>query len=1578
MRRSISLSFASCCVSFFSLIGLSAAPAQAQACPDDTSCQFRTCRSPASAAPAQLWGELRPATTGALPATRDNTAFDEFGDPFNENNPFWMSLDIENGYIFTAINVGMQIWDARTNPASPTRTAVIGRASFPAWTTDPHEFYPVRDIDAPPGNDSIVAVALTREGGLAVFNTTSKTSPAARYGDTGKWTEQVYSAAINGVNYAFTANKFVGLLSYNLSAVAARTTLCTESTPSNTCGVYVGRLGSRQNFSYVDGVGNANGTAHWVVGSLAGSERGLQIWNVSNPSTPQLVVEALTTELAVHGVALWRQGSSYFLATRIVNGSGTQARIYNVSCMASGSCSTLGAPIWTATLPNGGAGLFVTHSETNGRHFVYFGDVDKCGSGLQHEWLYDVTNPGAPFDITPAPGQVGDQLTGYWGWYYRRNPTGFNSVMPRMGLFNGNYFYRAAFSIFDVHELTSGGPPTAAFTYTPNPPYAGQPVSFTDTSTGAPTDWTWTFQGGTPGSSTQENPTGVTFATPGSKQVSLNVENAFGQDTETQTVNVLDPTASVASASVTPNPALVCQPITFTANTVTGFPAPALSWVVRDGQGLTVASGGNVNPFVWSTVGVAAGNYTATVTAGNTSGTDTATSPTLTLAALPSLPAGGTFSPTAEAPANGFVQFHVVAAGATEWNWNFGDGNTTGWINDPVAGPNPTHAYDAVGTYTVSVQVRNCVEAARTSGTVQVQITQVTPLEASFSASNLFCTGNGCFANLNQSITFSDTSTGAPTNWDYDWNGDGTFEDANNTTPRTSHTYSTAGTYSPVLRIRKGAASATDTHPAIIVSGTGGGGNPPVVTVSGPSSGQTGANLTYTAGASNCTPQPASWTWTLPSGATATGSTNQSSITVSFSTVGSKTMTAVAGSGGCTGSSGLSGSKTTTITAPGGGGGGTLDAVFTVNPAAPNVGQSTAFDASTSTGGPTGFNWQFGDGSSGSGVQATHTYAQAGTYTVTLEVSKPDSSCSFNLCTDRATRQVVVGGGGGGGVTASFTATGASCTAFNCSAQAGQNVSLSSTSQGATTFEWVFGDGGTATGATVSHAWNQAGSFLVTLTARNAAGASSTSSKLFEITGVATSDRTVVVPWVANTTGAIDQVTDLYVTNPATTPMNLELTFRKRGPVGEDDPPVVNRTIPAKGTLIVSDAVDELFDRDNTYGYLVLVAKNATVDPVAVALNRTFQDDGGTYGQVIQGLPLGGISQLTSHDGTKMVLLGLHDTNERLSLLGLTNPYNSLLIYRMKFVDKNGVVISEPNTDFLLGAWGQKQFQPQELRNLFGIQGEDDFRVEITRVAGGTPFPYVDLVRLGTQDPSFVRASRTADGKVYLLCASSTPAFNNALFQSDLLLSNPSTQAMTVEVTYRNVGPNAVPLPTQNLTLQPNETMRVDNLVTELFGLSNNVGLLTLESDGVGGLFPMIQGETYQNSGPSTRYGLFMPARTEAEAASLGQSIYLSGLRQKDNEASTTLWLLNPAAELAVYDIIYRDKNGTELGRAIDFLNPAGAVRQVNPSFHPLPAGGVNEGFSIEINVKAGKLIAGGQVVINQSNDPAYVIGIRP
>jgi PKD repeat protein len=68
--------------------------------------------------------------------------------------------------------------------------------------------------------------------------------------------------------------------------------------------------------------------------------------------------------------------------------------------------------------------------------------------------------------------------------------------------------------------------PTAGFTYAPINPCEGDTVTFKDTSTLNPTSWNWTFSGGTPSSSTLQNPK-VVF-TWGGKKVSLVATNKFG------------------------------------------------------------------------------------------------------------------------------------------------------------------------------------------------------------------------------------------------------------------------------------------------------------------------------------------------------------------------------------------------------------------------------------------------------------------------------------------------------------------------------------------------------------------------------------------------------------------------------------------------------------------------------------------------------------------------------------------------------------------------------------------------------------------------------------------------------------------------------------------------------------------------------------------------------------------------------------------------------------------------------------------------------------------------------------------
>ena len=62
----------------------------------------------------------------------------------------------------------------------------------------------------------------------------------------------------------------------------------------------------------------------------------------------------------------------------------------------------------------------------------------------------------------------------------------------------------------------------------------GSSITFTDQSSNNPTSWNWTFSGGSPGSSTAQNPT-VTYNTAGTYTVTLVATNGNGNDTETKT-----------------------------------------------------------------------------------------------------------------------------------------------------------------------------------------------------------------------------------------------------------------------------------------------------------------------------------------------------------------------------------------------------------------------------------------------------------------------------------------------------------------------------------------------------------------------------------------------------------------------------------------------------------------------------------------------------------------------------------------------------------------------------------------------------------------------------------------------------------------------------------------------------------------------------------------------------------------------------------------------------------------------------------------------------------------------------------
>jgi PKD repeat protein len=1068
-------------------------PVAAQTC-DRTGCGWISCGTPASPVPSINWSSsLQPAET-SIPPSRDVTAFNEYTGQYSQN-PYFQAIDIENGWAFTAMDYGVKVWDIRSSPVPSSPTSYFSLGQF-LNGGDPNENKtPIQDVSLPAGNDSIGVVVGQGKIGTSIIDFSNKSMPSPLYQSYNVEATAAYAASIGGTNYAFVASSQQpgALLVYNMDA-ARRSPGCSEATPGASCpGVYLGTIGSRAP-NYVAGVDN------YLVAST-GASVGLDLWDVTNPAGATLKTTALT-DRAVYGVAMWKDtnGTDYlgaFTGPGFPNPSlPFQLQIFSV---AGGNLTPVSSAVVDVTVATTQA-YFLTFSRGGANSFLYVGSDQVCGvATTQREWLFDVSNPAAPHDITPAA--VGG--AGYWGWYYRANGTGFNFIMPRKGKFNGQYFYRTAQSLFDVHKHVGQAIPSADFNWSPNPAYLNSPVQFTDLTLGQPTSWSWTFQNGSPSTAPTPNPS-VTFTQTGLQSVTLIAGNILGPSQPvTHMVNVLPSAPAVGGVSVSPSSPLQCQPVTLTANNVTGLPPLTYAWAITNNNNPAPGGTSTANPFVWDTKAnaVPPGTYVAKVQVSGPGGSPAPAQATFTLASLPTLPIS--IAPTNDAFSASAVQFHVVAAGATEWNWNFGDNPNggpasdgyTGWTNDPVNGPNPLHTYSAAGLYTVTVKVRNCTTNPNGLVSSGLPVNIVIALVASF---NAVCPFAPCVFGTNSPITFNDSSTGAAV-WDYAWDFTGTgspnFADAGHNAPVTSHTYTVAGTYSPVLRVHGpgGSGSASYTHPALVV--TPNNQQPPSIFVSGPGSGSINTSYTFFASAQNCSPA-AAWSWTY-TGGTASGGNTGSSITVSFPNASTYNVSAT--NSGC---SGAFGSVTITI---GGTTGGTLQAVINISPSSPTVGAPVTFDGTASTGNPTTYTWFFGDGQQATGSTASHTYTQTGPYTVKLDVSAPGNCpATFGTCISEASQAINVGNPVQTTLRSDFGENPGTCTNTGgfwfCTATAGQAETLTGVeTASAANFTWDFGDGTTGTGNPVTHTWAAKGTPTVTLTVSGKGYNQSATTKTFQV-----------------------------------------------------------------------------------------------------------------------------------------------------------------------------------------------------------------------------------------------------------------------------------------------------------------------------------------------------------------------------------------------------------------------------------------------------------------------------------------------
>ncbi|MCC6721968.1 MAG: PKD domain-containing protein [Bacteroidia bacterium] len=624
-------------------------------------------------------------------------------------------------------------------------------------------------------------------------------------------------------------------------------------------------------------------------------------------------------------------------------------------------------------------------------------------------------------------------------------------------------------SVVKTVELYSK--PSANFSTSNN--CIGLSTSFSNSSSGAITYY-WKFGDG--GTSTSVNPT-HTYATAGTYNITLLVKSIN---------NCID--SIIKTVTIYPNPTAgfttnnVCYGfISSFTNTSSG--ASTYNWDFGNGTTSTLANPSYTYPNP--------GNYTVTLSAKTSFGCTNTISSSYTVYSSPE----ASFSGYNVCIGNS-IAFNNTSIGATSNLWSFGDA-TTSTVKNPVK------TYTSAGTYYVKLVVSNvygCKDS--TTGSVVIHPKPTVAFNAS----------NQCLGTF---ISFDNQTSGAST---YLWK----FGDGNSSATKSpDYKYANSGTYNVELVAMTIYGCKDSLSKSITVYP-----KPNVSFTASPNPICRGGIMNFT----NTSTGGASYKWAFGNGniSTQTSPTNIYTIDGNYNvklvvissnnctdstyktiTVWARPKASFNVNNGCTndnlafasnsvgavGHAWTFGDGNTSSTAnpvkaynsPGtynvklivtsiNGCFDTTNSNVTIHPRASVsfthssnycVGTSATFtNNSTLSAGSMTYQWKFGDGNTSSSTNPTHTYSSGGNYIVNLTATTDKG------CVNSYTSNVVVFGK----PTANFNV------ANVCQ---GVTATFSNTSSGGTTYAWEFGDGGTSTLASPTHAYTNAGTYNVKLTVTN-------------------------------------------------------------------------------------------------------------------------------------------------------------------------------------------------------------------------------------------------------------------------------------------------------------------------------------------------------------------------------------------------------------------------------------------------------------------------------------------------------------
>ncbi len=538
-----------------------------------------------------------------------------------------------------------------------------------------------------------------------------------------------------------------------------------------------------------------------------------------------------------------------------------------------------------------------------------------------------------------------------------------------------------------------------------NPPIN---INFQNLSTGTGIlSYQWSFGDG--GISTLINPS-HNYIAPGNYTVRLITTNSAGcADTITK-INLIN-IGTINAAFTSTNS--VCVNVLFSL-TNTSAPAPvAVAWDFGDATTSTA-----INPVKAYTT---AGNYQIRLIADFGGCFDTAYK-NVVVFDKPLADFNNSNPLSCKAPHT--VNFIDNSTSAILYNWDFGDGNTSSLQN-------PSHTYNSNGTFNVTLIVTNrdgCSDTLLKPGLVKIQppIAIINNLPVSACAPLTWA--------FSSSVNSVDPVVGYQ--WDF---GDGTTS----LLPDPIHTFA-AGTYTIRLIITT-AGGCTDT--AIVTRGIIASIKPIANFVATPRDVCAHLPVNFN---DLSTGTVTNWLWYFGDGAT---STDKNPIHI-YEDTGYFNVTLIVCNAGCCDS---------------------IKFVNYIHINPPIAAFSSAFNCSnpkirTFTDASIGadeWNWDFGDGTTSTQKSPVHTYADTGSYTITLLVRNYTTGCEYTK-TDNI--RIIA-------EKANFTAS----DTVICKNNSVTFTPVGNNAANLVSYEWLFGDGGTSGNANPLHIYTQAGIYTIQL-----------------------------------------------------------------------------------------------------------------------------------------------------------------------------------------------------------------------------------------------------------------------------------------------------------------------------------------------------------------------------------------------------------------------------------------------------------------------------------------------------------------